>query len=94
MIKFILLEGNHLTPIENIKNCRRSLQDDWYLDENGKNRQWFCELTNIQFDDEGVMCSKLVFHHVFDDFIKAIEEGMKSDDPIIKPRTATKDDWY
>ena len=90
MKKFILLEGNHLTPIENIRNCWGHLADDWYLDDHGKNRQWFCELTHIELVDQG----KVLYHHVFSKFIEAIEEGMKSDDSIIKPPIATKDDWY
>ncbi len=91
MSKFILLEGNYLTRVDNIEFCVGSLESDCYCDENGETKQWFCELTKIKLKQ---LPDNYIYYHVFKDFLQAIEEGMKSDDPIIKPRVATKDDWY
>ena len=88
MTKFILLDGGYLASVDGIE-CYRHLADDWYLDDSGKNRQWFCELTKVSIRGSAFE----VYNHVFEKFISALEEGMKSGEPIIKPPLATSEDW-
>ena len=90
MSKLILLNGEVLTNIDHILFCFGSLKDDWYYDDDENMRQHFCWLTKITLIDQ----EPRIYFHVFEEFLQAIEKGMKSDDPIIKPRVVTKDDWY